>query len=143
MSTQTTTETTARGENFYVHALLGAVVTVVTAVVPFSPLLGGAVAGYLHDEGTSRGTRVGLVAGIIASIPLLLVFFFMLTVMSIGSITTGEVAGPAFVIGIVAVVFLVVGLYTVGLSAAGGYVGAAFAESRVETPPETPTEDDR
>lgn len=143
MSTQTTTETTARGENFYVHALLGAVVTVVTAVVPFSPLLGGAVAGYLHDEGPSRGTRVGLVSGIIASIPLLLVFFFMLTVMSIGSITTGEVAGPAFVIGIVAVVFLIVGLYTVGLSAAGGYVGAAFAESRVETPPEASTDDDR
>jgi thiol:disulfide interchange protein len=149
MSTQTSTEgttaSTSRGENFYLHALLGAVVTVVTAVVPFSPIIGGAVAGYLHDEGTSRGTRVGLVSGVIASIPLLLVFFFMLTVMSIGSITTGEVAGPAFVIVIVAIVFLVVGLYTVGLSAAGGYIGASFAASRVETPSaapdETPAED--
>lgn len=126
------TEVGPRGENFYLHAILGAVVTVVTSFVPFSPVLGGVVAGYLHDEGTGRGTRVGLVSGVIASLPLALVLFIVFTVMSIGSITTGEFAGPAFVVVIVALGLLFVALYTVGLSAAGGYLGGMFAESRVE-----------
>lgn len=140
MSTETTTGVPPRGENFYVHALLGAVVTIVTSIIPFSPILGGAVAGYLHDQGTSRGTRVGAVAGVIASIPLALVFFFMLTVMSIGSITTGEIAGPMFVLLIIGLALVFIALYTVGLSAAGGYIGASFAESRVETRPGDTTE---
>lgn len=129
LATERTTKTTSRGDDFYLHAVLGAAITVVTSIVPFSPLLGGAVAGYLHDAGTSRGTRVGLVSGAIASIPLAGVFFLLLSVMAFGSITTGEVAGPAFVVMLIGAIFLFVALYTVGLSAAGGYLGASFAAS--------------
>lgn len=132
MDTETGSNVTPRGENFYLHALLGALVTVVTTAIPFSPLLGGFVAGYLHDAGTDRGTRVGLVAGVFASLPLALVFFFMLTVMSVGSLTTGEVAGPAFVLLLVGGILVFAALYIVGLSAVGGYLGASYAESRAE-----------
>lgn len=132
MATETTTDVTPRGENLYLHALLGAVVTVVTTVVPFSPLLGGFVAGYLQDAGTDRGTRVGALAGVFASLPLALVFFFVLTVMSVGSLTTGEVAGPAFVLLLVGGILVFAALYIVGLSAVGGYLGASYAESRAE-----------
>ncbi|WP_416838884.1 DUF5518 domain-containing protein [Haloferax sp. DFSO52] len=139
MTPETTTQLTAdstelatRGENFYLHALLGAVVTFFTAIIPFSPILGGAVAGYLHAEGTDRGIRVGAVSGLIASLPLVAIFLLLFTVMSIGSVVTGEVAGPVFVIVLVGIGFVLVALYTVGLSAAGGYLGASYAESRAE-----------
>jgi hypothetical protein len=132
--TESTTEgSTARSrEGFYVHAVVGAVVTVLTSIVPFSPLIGGGVAGYLHGGGTAQGTRVGGFSGVIASLPLAGVFLVLLTVMSFGSVTTGEVAGPLLVVAIVGVVLLFVAVYTVGLSALGGYVGAALAESGEE-----------
>lgn len=133
LATERTTEAAPRGDDFYLHAVVGAAITVVTSIVPFSPLFGGAVAGYLHDAGTSRGARVGLVSGVIASLPLAGVFFLLLSVMAFGSITTGEVAGPAFVVTLIGAIFLFVALYTVGLSAAGGYLGASFAASRAET----------
>ncbi|WP_191967078.1 MULTISPECIES: DUF5518 domain-containing protein [Haloferax] len=126
------TELPTRGENFYLHALLGAVVTFFTAIIPFSPVIGGAVAGYLHAEGTDRGIRVGAVSGLMASLPLVAIFLLLFTVMSIGSLVTGEVAGPVFVIAIVGITFVLGALYTVGLSAAGGYLGASYAESKAE-----------
>lgn len=139
MSTEPTTQFTpdsasgaSRGENFYLHALLGAVVTFFTAIIPFSPVIGGAVAGYLHAEGTDRGIRIGAVSGLMASLPLVAIFVLMFTVMSIGSFVTGEVAGPVFVLVMVGIIFLLVALYTVGLSAAGGYLGASYAASRAE-----------
>lgn len=132
MATETTTEVAPRGENFYVHALLGAVATVLLSFVPFSPVLGGGIAGYMQNEGTGRGTRVGAVSGVFASLPLLAVFALLFTVMSFGSVLTGEFAGPLFVVVLVGGILLVVGLYTVGFSAAGGYLGAELAASRAE-----------
>jgi len=132
MATETTTIVdTPRGEPFYLHALLGAVVTVVTTAIPFSPLLGGFVAGYLQGE-TDRGTRVGVLAGVFAALPLVLAFFVLFTVMSVGSLTTGEFAGPAFVVLLVGGILLFAALYIVGLSAVGGYLGASYATSRAE-----------
>jgi len=130
MATDTTSGVALRGEGFYVSALLGAVVTVVTSFVPVAPAFGGAVAGYLHDSGTDRGTRVGAVSGAFASLPLAALYLFILGIFVFGSITTGEVAGPAFVAVLVGGIFLVIVLYTVGLSALGGYVGGRYAESR-------------
>lgn len=118
------------GENFYLHALLGGVVTVVTSMIPFSPLIGGGVAGYLHNGGTGRGMRVGGVSGAIASLPLAAMFFFMFTIMSFGTLATGEFAGPIFVIMLIGAVLLFAALYMVGLGALGGYLGAAYAESK-------------
>lgn len=134
MDTQTTTDVAPRGQDFYLHALLGAVVTVVTSFVPFSPLIGGGVAGYLHGSGSGRGTKVGLVSGVIASLPLAAIFLFLFSIMSFGSIYTGEFAGPLFVIVLVGVILMFAALYIVGLSALGGYVGASFAESRARKP---------
>lgn len=116
------------------HALIGAVVTVVFSFIPFSPVLGGGIAAYLNDADTDAGLRVGALSGLIAAIPLLL--FGLLAVAIFGIFTVGGPGpgpGGGMAIGLGGLfVVLVVGViaiaYTVGLSALGGYLGAYFVD---------------
>jgi len=109
------------------HALIGAVVTVVFSFVPFSPVLGGATAAYLAEADATDGTRIGAFAGAIATVPLVLLGLFVFFVVSVFSV---GVAGDGVAFGLVGVfLLLLVGggvtlLYTVGLSALGGYLGS-------------------
>jgi hypothetical protein len=110
------------------NALVGAVVSVVVSFVPFSPVLGGAVAGYLQAGDSSDGLRVGAVAGFLAGIPILvaaLALAFVLGFVGFGAMTMDPQAGAGTllfaVFGVVAT--LLGALYTVGLSAAGGWLG--------------------
>jgi hypothetical protein len=113
------------------HALIGAVVTVVFSFVPFSPVLGGGVAAYLNDADTSDGVRIGAFSGLIATIPLLLlglIAFAIFGLFAIGGPGGGGMGvglGGLFVLLLVGVVAVA---YTVGLSALGGYLGAYFVD---------------
>lgn len=100
------------------NALIGALVTVVLSFTGFSPVIGGGVAGYLQGNGTSDGLRVGAISGLVASIPMLLVFLLVFGALPF---LPFEFAALSFVFMIFVAVFLVG--YTVLLSAAGGYVG--------------------
>lgn len=101
-----------------VNALVGAVVTVVTVfIVPLSPVLGGAVAGYMQGGDNDDGLKVGALSGVIALVPVLLLapltlFFFVIEPIF---------ALVMLVLALFSVTFLVA--YTVGLSALGGIVG--------------------
>lgn len=53
-----------------ISALIGAVIGVVFFFIPFSPILGGAIAGYLEGGTTNDGMRVGAFAGLIMLIPI-------------------------------------------------------------------------
>ena len=115
------------------NAVIGAVVTVLTTFIPFSPVLGGAVAAYLQQSDQSAAVKVGAISGLLASIP------FVLIVVFLGSIvpflpafgTPGAVAGLFGVFLIFAI--LIGALYTIGLSALGGYLGWYLrAETDVE-----------
>lgn len=135
MATETTSGTTEHQSTVgdpersaWVNALIGAVVTVVTAFIPFSPALGGGVAGYLQQGGDRQGLRVGALSGLLAAIPIMLIFGLIFVVMFLGIAVSGEVAGPLFVVGILVVIALFVIGYTVVLSAVGGLVGAALAD---------------
>ena len=113
------------------HALIGAVVTVVFSFVPFSPVLGGGVAAYLNDADTDDGVRIGARSGLIATIPLLLlglIAFAIFGLFAIGGPGGGGMGvglGGLFVLLLVGVVAVA---YTVGLSALGGYLGAYFVD---------------
>lgn len=113
------------------HALIGAVVTVVFSFVPFSPVFGGGVATYLNDADTSDGVRIGALSGLIATIPLLLlglIAFAIFGLFAIGGPGGGGMGvglGGLFVLLLVGVVAVA---YTVGLSALGGYLGAYFVD---------------
>ena len=102
------------------NALIGGVVTVGTALfVPFSPALGGGVAGFLEGGDTDAGLKVGTLAGLLATIPLLVVVLVAVAVVpSVLPIRGGVGLG---VVALLAV--LLVCAYTVGLSALGGVLG--------------------
>ncbi|AZH27027.1 DUF5518 domain-containing protein [Haloplanus aerogenes] len=113
------------------HALIGAVVTVVFSFVPFSPVLGGGVAAYLNDADTSDGVRIGALSGLLASVPLLLLGFLLFAIFGIFTVGGPGMNGMAFGIGglfVLLLVGLVAIAYTVGLSALGGYLGAYFVD---------------
>ena len=118
----------------FVNALVGAAVTVVTvSLVPFSPLLGGAVSGYLEGGDTRDALRVGALSGLLALIPVLLLFIFLGNVALVFFAGTGG-EFPLFAAGIGAFVVLavLVGLlYIMLLSAVGGWVGLYLKQEEV------------
>jgi MFS family permease len=104
-------------------AVVGAVVTGVTSFVPLSPLLGGLVAGYLGDGENWDGVRVGGYAGVVAALPVVLLFLFLLGGFLV---TAGEIGlGGAAVVVSLGIVFAL--LFSVAiivcLSGLGGYIG--------------------
>lgn len=103
-----------------IYAGLGAIVTVFTFFVPFSPLLGGLLAGWLANETETDGTRIGLLSGAFASVlfvPLLLVGLFV--ALFDGGLT----------LVILSTISLLGAIYTLGFSALGGYVGGLVRPS--------------
>ena len=100
--------------NTLINGLIGAVVTVILSFTVVSPIVGGAVAGYLEK---TDGVRVGAISGVIAVLPLLL-----FGVLFLGLFTTGSMS---VVFGLLVVLFVLVFgvIWTVGLSALGGYLG--------------------
>jgi hypothetical protein len=100
---------------------IGALVTVGLSFLPFSPLLGGAVAANRHGGGYRRGLWMGVLAGVGAMVPLLVLFvpaLFLAGHLGFG-ISPSAPEYEVFLV-LVAALFL---LYTVGLSAAGGLGG--------------------
>lgn len=117
---------TETDSNTLINAFIGAVVTVVFSFIPFSPVVGGAVAGYLEKR---DGIRVGAIAGGIAAIPLILLSFLLVGVLGFfGAFLNGGIG-----VGILGIFVLFVMLsfslvYTVGLSALGGYIGVYLVD---------------
>lgn len=111
-------------------AVLGAFVTAVLSFVPFSPALGGALAGYLERGESDRTVSVGALAGLLPMLPLLVALLFVLAGLIVGLFAV-EQAGAAIVVG--ATLFFVSMLVVTigaGLGALGGYVGGRVAASR-------------
>lgn len=107
-----------------VPALSGAAVTIFLSFLPFSPVAGGAVAAVRYDRGYLAGVGVGLLAGVLAAIPLIAAVVPAVWLVS----TLGYGVSPNspvydVFLAIVAAMFLG---YTVGLSALGGPVGVAL-----------------
>lgn len=107
-----------RTPNTLLNALIGAAVTVFVFFVPFSPVLGGAVAGYLQG---GDGVRVGAISGVFAAIPAALIFL-LLFLVGIG-LAVGPGRGAIFIVLAFLIVVAFLAAYMVGLSALGGVLG--------------------
>lgn len=101
------------------NALIGAIATFIFSFTIVSPVLGGALAGYLEGE---RGIRVGAISGLMAIAPLVLLAFLVVGLLSFGV--------PAFA-GLMILLFggIILTLYVIGLSALGGYLGVYLRTS--------------
>ena len=107
-----------------VNALIGAVVAIVLAFLPLSPVLGGLVAGYLEGGDRDDGIRVGALAGVIAFLPMV-GFGLLLYGFGMFFLLGGFPGGASVVVLVLLALFalVMVGVYTVGLAALGGWVG--------------------
>ena len=105
------------------NAVVGGIASILLAFVPFSPVLGGVVAGYLQGGDRGTGLRVGAYAGVVAAIPLVL--FLLFGSLLAGVVLAGDaLLGVGTVFGFGFFVLIVVGgLYTVALGAVGGWLG--------------------
>lgn len=121
------------GPDTTTNALVGGIVTAVTSFVPFSPVLGGLASGYLQGTDRTDGVRVGAYAGLVAAVPVVVLFAFLI-VGAVAVATELSLAAPMSI----GVAGLVVGLivlvaYLVVLSALGGYLGVALGERADES----------
>jgi len=96
---------------------MGAAVTLLGSVIPFSPLVGGGLTGWLAGHDPADGARAGALSGAIASTVLLplLVFGVVFAVFDAGILTWLTTA-----------VVVAGASYLVGLSVLGGYLGVAL-----------------
>jgi hypothetical protein len=124
MAVQEETSRQTSDNGTLLNAVIGAVATaVLSGFVPFAPLFGGGIAGYLEGGTRNDGLKVGAISGGIALVFAMLLFgvFFL---FGFGLVALDAPAAlPA--VGILFLLFaLVIGLiYIVGLSAAGGWIG--------------------
>jgi hypothetical protein len=110
------------------NAFVGAVVTVVLSFIPFSPVLGGAVAAYLQKGDSDESIKVGAISGVIAAAPLILLITFGLGFLSLLPLAEGEPVATGFFWVIILISVGLILLYSVGSSAVGGFVGHVFVE---------------
>lgn len=110
-----------KGDTLF-NAVIGAIVTVLLSFTGFSPLLGGGVAGYLHQEDPKSGAKVGAISGVFAAIPFVFIFLLFVIFVLMGSAMGGMPGGPELLI-ILLIGFPFLLLWNVGLSAVGGYLG--------------------
>lgn len=100
------------------NAIFGAMVTIVASFVPFSPVIGGGVSGYLNRGSGSSAVRTGGLAGLFATIPVITVF--AVVIWSLLGSATGL---TAIVVATLAFSLIISVAYMVGLSILGAYLG--------------------
>ena len=106
------------------NAGIGALVTIVTSFLPFSPILGGAVAGYLQAGDRREGAKVGGLSGALSLLPMLFFGFIVLVFLTGVGPTEGAVAFTFLFFVVGTLVFA----YTIGLGALGWYIGVYVLE---------------
>jgi len=128
----------AVGTSTLALAVVGAIAALLTTFVPGSPILGGALAGWLHRDDPRQGAKIGGLSGLLFALPAvavatLFVGFFL------GASLFGAMPGA---LGVLVLLAFVVGVaYTFGLGAVGGYLGVV-AYQRLYGPEEPTTAGD-
>ena len=114
-----------KAPNTLINGIFGGFVGVILSFLPFSTVIGGAVAGYLEGGSRMDGVRVGAIAGLVAAIPLLSVlavvsFFTPMVVVGQG--------GNIRVLAAAGFFLLFAGVYVFGFSILGGILGVYYRE---------------
>lgn len=120
----------AQISSYWSFAVLGGVATAILSFVPFSAAIGGAIAGYLERRDSSRAVSVGALAGLLPTLPLILLMVFLFGGIVSGMLSVGQNEMAMFFVAILLVSVMLVAIVGAGLGAIGGYVGGWFEENR-------------
>lgn len=112
------------------YGFVGGVVAVFLSFLPLSTVLGGGVAGYLVSNDGGHEATAGVVAGLVAFLPTLLVGMYLAASPTVSLPGPALGLSPAIVVAGVTVVALV---YTVGLSVLGSLGGRYLHRSRSDS----------
>lgn len=124
--TETEAVVTERAPDIPINGLIGGVVAIVFSFIPFSPVLGGGVAGYLQGTTYDAGAKAGAIAGLVAFLPFVAILGAVLLFIPVFG---GFEPGPQVAFWAVALfVFVVSAVYTIGLSVVGGALGVYVKE---------------
>lgn len=114
----------------YLSAFVGGVVSFVVGWIPVvGPAIGGGVAGYLRGSDTKESAISGLIANVLASIPMMGLAALFLILGGIGAASDGA-SDVALGLFLWAVIFVASFVYFFALGAAGGALGAAVTNRR-------------
>lgn len=122
---------TTAGESagsYRAHAVLGAVATTLLSFIPFSPVLGGGVAGYLEHHVTGRSVSVGALSGVLAMLPVLVILVFVTGGLFAGFSAIQESGMGLVTTATMLLVLLFVAAFGGALGALGGFVGGHIAD---------------
>lgn len=116
-----------RSPNTLLNGLVGGIAGVMLAFVPFSTVLGGAIAGYLEGGDSTSGAKVGALAGLVAFVP-------FVVIIAVGLVFVPVISGPGggvqFALWVmVLLIGLVAAIYTVGPGIVGGVLGVYLKEN--------------
>ncbi|QSG13023.1 putative membrane protein [Halapricum desulfuricans] len=115
-------------DSYQSSAVLGAVATAVLSFVPFSPILGGGLAGYLEQPASRRSVSVGALSGFLSMAPALVLLGFVTVGLYAGFATIQEAGLGLVVVAGMLFGLLVVSAYGAGLGALGGFAGGRLAD---------------
>lgn len=113
-----------------VNAIVGAIVGILLSFIPFSTVIGGAMAAFLEGPDHREGALAGAIAGVITFLPAAGIAVLAFAFVGVGTAFEAiPVGGAAFLIVAVLVAFTTILIYTVGLALVGGFLGAALARA--------------
>lgn len=110
------------------NAVLGGVATAVLSFIPFSPVVGGGLAGYLEQGESGRSVSAGGVAGFLAMVPALAILVFVTVGLYSGFGAVGEAGLGIVVVTAMLLALLFVAAYGAALGAVGGFAGGRLAD---------------
>jgi len=114
--------------DFAANAILGALLSGALAFVPFAPVIGGGVAGYLERGESERVVGVGALSGLLSAGPVLVLVTFALAGLATGFSGVGEGTYAALTGAVILLSVAIGAVAGAGLGALGGYVGGRLAE---------------
>jgi hypothetical protein len=117
-----------RVATYRANAVLGGVATAVLSFIPFSPIVGGGLAGYLEHGESGRSVSAGGVAGFLAMVPVLVILVFVTAGLYSGFGAVGEAGLGIVVVTAMVLALLFVAAYGAALGALGGFAGGRLAD---------------
>ena len=114
--------------SFRSYAVTGAATSAVLSFIPFSPLVGSGLAGYLGHQDTGHSTSVGAFSGFLYILPGLSILLFLTIGLFVGLSDIGETGLGFVVFAVMLLVMLIVAAYGAGIGALGGFIGGRLAE---------------